>query len=694
MRWRVGVSLLLVTASVGVGCRKAAAPNVDRNQPPETWITAAPLDTVGGRGIPAPLGTIPFRFHLYWAGSDPDGEVRGFFFAVTETTAIPAPGEGIPGVPGPKPQDYKFTARTDSTFVFNVIEGRPDRQHGFFIYAVDNEGKVDASPARFVFNALDKCPPIPVITRAEARGTIYTIGPGGTVSPVEYRRGPSWQPGMAGDPRNLDDVDDPRTLPRDTIPSGASVYFEWTSLIQCFGSYVAKYRYKLTEVDFQDFPPESTSKFYPAGSVPPGNSIFRLRAVDQANGSNDSTRRFVVNFSPDTWFAGPDFNCIQQPGSGWQQAAPRGSASYWYYPVPNQFGGPRNLPAAEIPCTYYGPSNNAGDPRNWVNVLYADRPERRTFLEWWEDTLYARAEGDTVHLNSIVIFASGGLDFDSPHLPLVSANPPPGVVPDGPNTRRGPANGSPIGFSGLVIVAQDPNRKGFRRPAENLTYPDFRIGTPYYNAVPVLQEVARSSGYAYARLRAADGDGFKDNRVRNPVDLADVVDRGGGTAYERNILRRKVLTFYVNKNARLLEENPGFAPRINQTFTSNPLNLNLLTENVDPANIGEITSPGRKGVNNVRRTSVTLCGDSSGVPVCRPDIRPIGARLNQPTTIVSVPSSWSRGTVNVVIEVCDCQFCEDRVGEGRCTTRTIPINWQPPGPSGPGLAPASGGNSP
>ena len=47
MRFRNGLVLcLLLTSIVGVGCRKALAPNVDRNQPPETWITAAPQDTI------------------------------------------------------------------------------------------------------------------------------------------------------------------------------------------------------------------------------------------------------------------------------------------------------------------------------------------------------------------------------------------------------------------------------------------------------------------------------------------------------------------------------------------------------------------------------------------------------------------------------------------------------------------------
>ena len=46
MRLRVGLLLCLFAAIVMVGCRKPLAPNVDRNKAPETWITAAPFDTI------------------------------------------------------------------------------------------------------------------------------------------------------------------------------------------------------------------------------------------------------------------------------------------------------------------------------------------------------------------------------------------------------------------------------------------------------------------------------------------------------------------------------------------------------------------------------------------------------------------------------------------------------------------------
>ena len=129
MRFRIGVVLCLLGILAGVGCRKPLTPNADRNQAPETWITAAPQDTLlvrypDGRAEPPPITTIPVRFHVYWAGSDHDGNVVGYYWAVVETLAVPPAGAiFVPDLPGPKPQDYHYTTKTDSIFIFNVILG-------------------------------------------------------------------------------------------------------------------------------------------------------------------------------------------------------------------------------------------------------------------------------------------------------------------------------------------------------------------------------------------------------------------------------------------------------------------------------------------------------------------------------------------------------------------------------------------
>src|SRR5580765_4026108 len=145
MQIRAVLLLLFFAVILGVGCRKPLSPNVDRNRAPETWIVAAPQDTItvkdpssGQAGKPT-VGTIPVRFHMYWAGSDQDGAVVGFYWAVVETVTTPPEGfNELPQLPGPKAVDYKFTPRSDTTFIFNVSEASPDRQHAFYIYAVDD----------------------------------------------------------------------------------------------------------------------------------------------------------------------------------------------------------------------------------------------------------------------------------------------------------------------------------------------------------------------------------------------------------------------------------------------------------------------------------------------------------------------------------------------------------------------------
>src|SRR5438552_15847665 len=120
MRFHVGfVAVLSIILGLSLGCRSALAPSVNRNRAPETWITAAPQDTIsthGGGGVvtPSDIHTIPVRFHIYWAGSDVDGAVTGFYWAVVETLPLPPEGSNqIAPLPGPKPADYHFTTRTD-----------------------------------------------------------------------------------------------------------------------------------------------------------------------------------------------------------------------------------------------------------------------------------------------------------------------------------------------------------------------------------------------------------------------------------------------------------------------------------------------------------------------------------------------------------------------------------------------------
>src|SRR5881396_1228779 len=106
MRIHAGAIALLLLLGLSFGCRSALSPNLNRNRAPETWITAAPQDTItvrdrGNVATPPKPKTIPFRFRMYWAGSDIDGEVVGFYWAVVETLPLPPEGSNLPAaLPG------------------------------------------------------------------------------------------------------------------------------------------------------------------------------------------------------------------------------------------------------------------------------------------------------------------------------------------------------------------------------------------------------------------------------------------------------------------------------------------------------------------------------------------------------------------------------------------------------------------
>src|SRR5258708_5058320 len=131
MRLRVGFLPCLFALFLGVGCRKPLTP-ADNDQAPETWITSAPQDTItvkdkDGHPIPTLPGTIPVQYHLYWAGSDVDGAVVGYYYAVVETVTTTPPGLPPTTLPGPKPRDYHFTTKTEQTVILTVTAAPPDR---------------------------------------------------------------------------------------------------------------------------------------------------------------------------------------------------------------------------------------------------------------------------------------------------------------------------------------------------------------------------------------------------------------------------------------------------------------------------------------------------------------------------------------------------------------------------------------
>jgi hypothetical protein len=668
MRLRVGLLLCLFATLAGVGCRKALAPNVDRNKAPETWITAAPFDTitVDKTGLPPFPATIPIRFHVYWAGGDQDGAVVGYYWAVVETLPLPSPGEILPPqLPGPHPGDYHYTTRTDTTFVFNVAEDIPDRQHAFFIYAVDDQGKPDPTPARFIFNALDRFPPLPVFEEARATGTVYFFDNAGVLR-SETRTF------FIRDSLNIN------TTPSDTVPSNSRLYFRFHGEVTVPGSVVKGYRYKLDETELQPTDPDSLyhgnvleygvpeAERDPARNgldtirVAAGTKIFTFRAIDQANGSRDATRRFQLNFSPTTWFAGPDPDVpasTDPPGNPWV-VKPNGEK----YAL--LVGG--NLPPGGLPGSLMGPDS--------VRILPSARVPHRTFLEIYQDTVFLRREFDFVHMASWVVFHNGGFDQDSPYNVNV-ADRVADILPSFPGvevlTKAGP-NGSPVGFRSLITNFLTPNGPT-SRTAQTGVYPLFDPNDVLHLPRIAAYQPMFQAGKAYALQRAEDGDRARDGRV---VEARNVVED------PQPDLRPLVLVFYVNYPPELQTSNPIFRPRVDvvETFTSRTWDLRLPADDVDPYISG---GPfGGPASSKVLRLRLTVTGtDTTGAPFTFSDPPQNATQqkyINVSDINLVVPPELGSGPATLTVELCDCSYCELEQGTGRCITRDIQVNYVRP----------------
>lgn len=659
-RFRIALAALLVL--VGIGCRKPLAPNAESNAAPETWITAAPQDTItirNNQGIPIGLptvGVIAFRFHLYWAGSDHDGEVRGFYWAVTETVKTPGV-DGDPPVPAPKPSDYRYTTKTDSTFIFNVVEETRTRRHAFYLYAVDNEGRVDPTPARFVFDALDRFPPFAVLVNSYADGPYRD--PRVLGAPLEMKRFALTDTFQNGRP------------PRDTVPDASRLLFRWRGQETIVGNPAVAFKYKLYETAYIPAEPGVDSVAYASNRSGQGRQVFDVRAVDVAGASRTdqpTTRFFVCNFSPDSWFSGPDPNVTGFYSTNWAGGSPAFNDGQKFRDIANWTTG---VPA--FPGSLMGPDS--------FQVMPKDRIPRKTFFEIYRNRVFLRAEDDTVNMNSWVVFFGGGYDPDSPYNVRVDGFKFPDTTV-GPVLRRTGPSGSPIGFRIYVPVKIYPDGPLAPATISQLFPLDEALSVPEAHIAGYIG--MRQSGRAYATLRAVDGSGRADERIQNPSALVDSFERGLLDP-ERAKLRSRVLTFYVNRAPYLQTWNTSFLPqgpwnnRPTAVYLTRdvPLNWSLYTSDQDPFDpaASGVGGPPQGGtpVPRFRYTFRVRGRTAVGVDtVYTPSIATL-FRTDVPPGSINVPSFLQGPDVTLECDVCDYQTADFNPGEGRCRLYQFPI---------------------
>ena len=137
-----GLCIMLVLL---VGCSKQLPDEPYGNQPPETYVTLFPDGA---------LRSTPSQQHLYWWGVDPDGFVKGYHFSFDSI-------------------HWTFTTLNDSLFGLKI--GRPDTNYRFFVAAVDDQGVIDPTPARFTFPIHNTPPVVSFVTKSDVPESTYAV---------------------------------------------------------------------------------------------------------------------------------------------------------------------------------------------------------------------------------------------------------------------------------------------------------------------------------------------------------------------------------------------------------------------------------------------------------------------------------------------------------------------------------------
>ncbi|MEN8008507.1 MAG: hypothetical protein ABFS42_15975, partial [Candidatus Krumholzibacteriota bacterium] len=146
----VGLLVAVVLAALALtGCRAFQPEAVVVNKAPETFIIGAPLEHGGGY----------YRFRVFWYGSDSDGRVERFVWALTDTTVqdedTTDDEEDVrfnPALDASTLEIGHWTTKTDSIFNFTIFQGvSPSYDMTLHMVAVDDFGDFDRTPARLHF---------------------------------------------------------------------------------------------------------------------------------------------------------------------------------------------------------------------------------------------------------------------------------------------------------------------------------------------------------------------------------------------------------------------------------------------------------------------------------------------------------------------------------------------------------------
>jgi hypothetical protein len=139
------LSYLAVVVVLLAGCSKEFSNQPISNQPPKTYLTLFPDDS---------LRRTTSQQHFHWWGVDPDGFVAGYYFSLDNIR-------------------WSFTTATDSIFTLRL--NRTDTTYTFYVAAIDNRGLLDPQPATLRFPIQNSAPSVSFLLNSTVPETTYTV---------------------------------------------------------------------------------------------------------------------------------------------------------------------------------------------------------------------------------------------------------------------------------------------------------------------------------------------------------------------------------------------------------------------------------------------------------------------------------------------------------------------------------------
>lgn len=339
----VGLLIALLAASLMFGCRAWEPEAIIVNKPPKVYIIGSPAETTGGY----------YHFRVFWYGTDEDGFVERYVWALTDTSIQdPLTDEDEedrrfnPATDASTLEIGRWTTRTDTIFDFQIGQGAA-LQYDMTLHLVaqDDRGAFSRRPARLHFfaNALGN-PRLLFFRNAVAAGNEFA-----DYDTVGFQRPLTLA--WAGETVNTTGYDPARLALVDTVnppgqPPDGLLGFKWrlpdfddcnAAIADCWrpqrrdpatGDSVS-YFGEIYSLTFRNQSPTAATfldRRYPAG-------ILRLlvNTIDIAGveiPASKQTLNIVVNYDPDTYILRQETDPVAAHGDG------------IVYPVYTVFHGP------------------------------------------------------------------------------------------------------------------------------------------------------------------------------------------------------------------------------------------------------------------------------------------------------------------------------------------------------------------